>query len=95
MDRELIRLKARVIGEVQGVGFRMHTMQRAAQLGLTGWVRNESDDSVTVVAEGRRSAVEMLERWLRQGPSAAEVQRVESSWNSATGEFRTFEVRYS
>lgn len=95
MDRELIRLEARVIGEVQGVGFRMYTIQRAAQLGLTGWVRNESDDSVTVVAEGRRSAVEVLERWLHRGPSAAEVQRVDSAWHAATGEFRTFEVRYS
>ncbi|MSP13857.1 MAG: acylphosphatase [Chloroflexi bacterium] len=95
MDQELIRLEANVVGAVQGVGFRMHTLQHAAQLGVTGWVRNEPDDSVSVVAEGRHSAVETLDSWLHQGPSAAEVVKVESFWKLASGEFRTFEVRYS
>jgi acylphosphatase len=45
------RLHARVIGRVQGVGFRYYVLNAAIELGLTGWVRNRRDGSVEVVAE--------------------------------------------
>ena len=43
---------ATVRGYVQGVGYRYYVLQHARALGLTGFARNEPDDSVTVVAEG-------------------------------------------
>jgi acylphosphatase len=45
------------------------------------------------VAEGPREALEALERALRDGPPAAWVDRVQSSWLPATGEFDGFDVR--
>ena len=39
-------------GEVQGVGFRWTSQRIAGALGLTGWVRNEDDGSVTLVLQG-------------------------------------------
>ena len=53
-------VQARVTGQVQGVAFRWHTQERAQQLGVVGWVRNEVDGSVLVHAEGEDDAVDAL-----------------------------------
>ncbi len=87
------RLTARVYGRVQGVGYRHFVWTRARRLGLTGWVRNEPDGSVAVVAEGPRPALESLLDALREGPPAARVERVETAWSPAAGTFDGFEVR--
>ena len=52
-------VQARVSGRVQGVSFRWYTQERARQLGVTGWVRNDPDGSVLVHAEGEDDAVEL------------------------------------
>lgn len=65
-----------VRGEVQGVGFRMSTILRAEQLGLTGWVRNVENGDVEVWAEGGDQALERFYQWLQVGPSAARVDEV-------------------
>ncbi|WP_321971282.1 acylphosphatase [Paratractidigestivibacter sp.] len=48
----LIRRRYRYVGQVQGVGFRWTSQRVAGTLGLTGWVRNEEDGSVTLVLQG-------------------------------------------
>jgi acylphosphatase len=88
-----VRLTARVYGEVQGVGFRYFARRNALGLGLRGYARNLADGTVEVVAEGTRSTLEELVRRLERGPSAAEVQRVETAWESASGMFSGFQVR--
>ena len=67
----------RVLGRVQGVGFRWWVRSRAMELGLTGWVRNLRDGSVAVHARGSAEQVRKLEEALRGGPSLARVDRVE------------------
>lgn len=89
---ELVRLHAVVRGYVQGVNFRWYTRRRAGDLGVRGWVRNDPDGSVEVMAEGRREAVQELLDWLHHGPPLAEVNQVQVSWQSPTNEFSTFEV---
>lgn len=69
-------VRAVVRGEVQGVGFRDATLQRARRLGVMGWVRNGGDGGVLVHAEGPEPAVEDLVAFLREGPSAAAVTEV-------------------
>jgi DNA ligase D-like protein (predicted 3'-phosphoesterase) len=63
---------------VQGVFFRQATVERAQELGLLGWVRNQEDGSVAVHAEGPEPAVEELLAFLGEGPPAAEVEELES-----------------
>ncbi len=67
----------RVVGRVQGVGFRQWTQRVGAELGLRGAVRNVSDGSVEVRASGAADAVAALGRKLAQGPAGARVERVE------------------
>lgn len=88
------QLIAVVHGYVQGVGFRASTQQRAGLLNLTGWVANQWDGSVKVVAEGPDNNLQRLLDWLQHGPPAACVQHVEVTWTAGSGEFRGFQIRH-
>ena len=88
------RLRASVTGRVQGVGFRYFVMERARALSLTGYVRNEYDGSVEVVAEGSRGSLESLLDQLRTGPRSASVDDVSAEWSGASSEFTGFGVRF-
>ncbi len=63
------------------------------ELGLTGWVANESDGSVRCVAEGPRSDLEALLESMEVGPAGALVERVSATWSNATGNLRDFGIR--
>jgi acylphosphatase len=91
---EQIELYAVVRGRVQGVGFRYFVVQKARELGLHGYARNESDGSVEVVAQGSRVALERLLIHLQRGPSAAEVEAVDSTWRERTEHIGGFHVRW-
>jgi acylphosphatase len=88
------RMQATVHGRVQGVSFRYYTQRRARELGLTGYVRNVWDGTVEVVAEGQRTDLEELLAFLRTGPRAAFVTRVDVRWPTPTKDYNRFEVRY-
>lgn len=66
-----------VFGRVQGVGFRAWTRDEARALGLSGWVRNEHDGSVTCVLSGPEDDVNAMIEKLKSGPSAARVDATE------------------
>lgn len=66
----------RVEGEVQGVGFRWYVREQARALELAGWVRNEPDGAVVLVASGEATALDALERALKVGPRQASVSDV-------------------
>jgi acylphosphatase len=86
------RLHAVIRGDVQGVGFRYFVQRNAGRLGLTGWVRNNDDGTVEVVAEGGRAELEQLKRALEEGPRMARVDRVEARWSEATGGLDGFDL---
>lgn len=88
------RVRVIVQGRVQGVYYRASARDRARQLNLKGWVRNCLDGSVELTAEGDRRELEQLIAWCRKGPPAAVVTHVEIEWQTATGEFAGFRVRY-
>ena len=70
-------VRARVRGEVQGVGVRDATVARARDLGVLGWVRHGEDGDVLVHAEGTQATVDELCAFLRAGPAGAAVAAVE------------------
>ncbi len=95
------RVHILVFGDVQGVFFRTGTAGEARKLGLKGWVRNNPDGSVELVAEGERTQLQKLLEWCSHGPAGASVSKVEHEWiegsdakTGAAGEFADFRVRY-
>ncbi len=88
-----VRLEATVRGRVQGVGFRYFVVRESRRLGLAGWVSNELDGSVRVVAEGGDAAIGAPEDALHFGPPGAVVERVSGVRMPATGRFGSFGVR--
>ncbi len=66
----------RVVGRVQGVGFRACAQDRALELGLCGWVRNTPDRDVELLVGGYADDVEKMIAWCHQGPPMARVEHV-------------------
>lgn len=82
-----------VSGMVQGVSFRYYTMQAAAHLGVTGWVRNLPDGRVEAVFEGEQEDLDRMLAWCHEGPRSARVEHVEVLPQAWTGEFESFRIR--
>jgi len=64
-------------GHVQGVFFRDTMLRRAEARGVAGWVTNRGDGTVEAALEGRRADIEALIGFCKQGPSGADVERVD------------------
>ena len=69
-------IRARVSGQVQGVGFRWYCTEEAQRLGLVGRVSNLPDGDVKVLAQGPADAVSQLVAWLHHGSRWARVDDV-------------------
>ena len=79
------RLRLRVRGVVQGVGFRPHVYRLARELDLRGWVRN-TGDGVTIEAEGPPAALEALRLRLEpEAPPRAALHGLEAAWLEPAG----------
>jgi acylphosphatase len=70
-------LHVRIVGVVQGVGFRWFVREQARRLGLAGWVRNLPDGSVEVAASGDDKKLASLRDELHRGPRGAAVETLE------------------
>lgn len=66
----------RIVGLVQGVGYRASFERQALALKLSGWVRNRADGSVEALVRGSPDAIERIIAWAKRGPSAAQVRDV-------------------
>ena len=87
------RVHAIVSGRVQGVSYRTATADTARRLGICGWVRNLSDGSVELEAEGAAEQVAALLEWCERGPPAAHVAKVASVDLAPTGVDTSFAIQ--
>jgi acylphosphatase len=76
METNVRAVRARITGRVQGVCFRTWARSEALQIGVTGWVRNERDGSVTAMIAGPKGCVARMIDALWEGPAAAAVSYV-------------------
>jgi len=83
-----------VSGRVQGVFFRSETSYEAKKHGLSGWVRNLPDDRVEAIFEGEEENVKKLLEFCKRGPPGAKVTGTDVTWESYSGKFTDFEIRY-
>ncbi len=77
-------VRAVIAGRVQGVWYRAWTAERAARLGLRGWVRNRSDGSVEALFAGPEAAVDSMLTACAKGPPLAKVTAIETEPSSET-----------
>ena len=81
-----------VHGRVQGVWFRAGTKERADELGLFGWVKNQSEGSVEIHAEGEKLQLENFILWCRIATPASNVTSLDLNLTSLQN-FTSFEIR--
>ena len=84
----------KISGQVQGVGFRYHTLNKSRELRLKGYVRNLSDGNVYCLADGDSASIDQLEAWLWKGPSYSMVKNVIEESIDTDEQFVDFQVRY-
>jgi acylphosphatase len=81
-----------VRGRVQGVGFRFFVEREARTLGVSGWVRNNPDGSVEVLAAGTPDQLVALRGRLHQGPRASRVDQVDEADAQPVANLNTFRI---
>jgi acylphosphatase len=85
-------LSIRITGRVQGVFYRASAHEKANEIGVCGFVRNERDGSVCLEAEGTTEQLQELVLWCKQGPARARVDQVEAIPGHVCG-FTCFEIK--
>ncbi len=88
------RIRVYISGVVQGVFFRAATRRAAADLNLTGWVRNMEDGRVEAVFEGGDGEIDKILTWCKIGSPAARVENVATAEEQYTGGFHGFSIKH-
>jgi acylphosphatase len=81
---EIVELRVTIQGRVQGVGYRWFVLERAKQLGVTGWATNDADGSVVVEMRGPAEVIAAFVAALREGPPHAHVTEIRTAPRSST-----------
>ena len=88
----MIEMRAIVIGKVQGVAYRTYVQEAATELGLVGYVQNNADGSVEVVAQGLPDTLKEFVEYLHEGSLLAQVESVAIEWNSIRKTYEEFSL---
>jgi len=92
LEKQLL-YRIHITGQVQGVGFRWSAAREAWKHGITGYVKNMSDGSVYIEAEGNRERLENFLSWCRKGPGAGFVDYVGISEGPPAG-YTAFRIEH-
>ena len=93
-DTDIVRKAGRAEGRVQGVGFRVFVRTLAKSLGVTGWVKNMRDKSVTMELQGSAQVVERLITEIKQGDAWIRVTNFETEDLPVVEGENKFVIRY-
>lgn len=93
-ETNMVRYFGRATGRVQGVGFRMFVQQHATAYGLTGWVRNMEDGSVTMEIQGDPDKVDKLSVLIREGNYFIKVKSLTFEPIDVVPDEKRFVIRY-
>lgn len=89
---ENIRVHLIVEGRVQGVWYRESTRLKANELQARGWVKNRSDGTVEIIAEGREKNIRRFVEWCHEGPPYAVVSKITETPGEYLNEFDSFNI---
>ena len=85
------RVEAFYSGQVQGVGFRFTAQRLAEALEVKGWVKNLSDGTVQLVAEGSEDNLNKLLGQLN-AHFKDDIEDVRIGWQEPAEKFREFNI---
>ncbi len=88
----IIRKSIRVYGAVQGVGFRYRAVHAAQRMGVTGWVKNEPDGSVSMEVQGTEEQIDKVFLMISTG-TYVNIERMQASKISVLTSDYGFECR--
>ena len=88
----MIEMRCVVTGKVQGVSYRTYVQESATLLNIVGYVKNELDGTVTVVAQGMPDILKDFVEYLHEGSLLAEVEGVSVDWQSPRKTFSEFSL---
>ena len=94
MAGNFVRFFAQAAGRVQGVGFRFFVQQNAQELGVTGWVRNMTDGTVTMELQSDRATVDKLLQIIQAGNTFVNVKSLQTEERVVVPEEKGFEIRH-
>ena len=93
-DTNIVRKAGRAVGRVQGVGFRFFVRTSAKALGVTGWVKNMSDGSVTMELQGTAPIIKQLIAQIKRGRGRINVTALELADLPVVEGENKFAIRY-
>ncbi len=82
-----------VYGQVQGVGFRYEAKEKADELGLKGFARNEPDGSVSIEVEGEEENLRKFLSWCESGHSTVRPDKIDFNSSDEFKNYRGFEIK--
>ena len=89
-----MRLKLQITGLVQGVGFRPFVFRLAEELGLTGYVLNDTSGVLIKVEGDKQKLNEFLIRIEKEKPAISRIFSLQHTFLQESG-FNYFEIRQS
>ena len=93
MTNEMIKhCVIKIYGDVHGVGFRWSAKQKAEELGIVGFVRNEPDGTVYIEVQGEDNDLEQFMAWCQQGPPPGQVKQVKCDYQDSQKIFTHFTI---
>ncbi len=81
-----------VTGKVQGVWYRDFVFKNAIALNLSGWVRNNSDGTVSAAVEGEEEIINQLIDKIKIGSPLSKVEDVKVNWQPFKNKFNSFKI---
>ena len=94
MDQVIFEAEFVIRGRVQLVMFRDFVRRKAKALGLCGFVRNNPNGTVTILAQGGKEKLDMLAVHLEEGPFLSKVESVSAAWRSLGQPYKNFTILY-
>jgi acylphosphatase len=90
----MVQYEINIRGRVQGVGYRYFAVQKAKEMGISGWVKNLVDGSVLIVAQGIEAEIKTFIDYLYIGPTRSRVDKISTCVMQISTVFDSFSVKY-
>lgn len=90
----MIEMNCVITGKVQNVAYRAYVQDSADELGVLGWVKNLTDGSVLVCAQGEPDLLKEFVEYLHEGSLMAKVEGVSIEWGNPKIVFTDFSIKH-